>query len=812
MGLFAAKCPLEADAKLWVEQRLCWLAEVLGFQRMLQAPIVLPTPEWFPERYKPTEESIDVVFHRVCELMQLDASRFELSILDDNETQQEGVIHGGDSVLGLHSALGSTVNRRAQIAIHWGEAGDPMSLVATVAHELSHAILLGGGHISAYAVDHEHVTDLTTAFLGFGIFSANSVVREGQFSYDGWHSWQTRKKGYLNELNFAYALAVLAYARDEARPTWTKYLRPNVQKPFRQSLQYLAKTGDCWLQPSGFEQLLPDGPPPPPSEIFTALHDDSAGARLTAVRWMKSGAAPQGVAEPLIRLLRDRDFSVRSEAAELLGSLGAKADDALDSLSHLLGERDPRVRSLAIKTMGQIADQSHFLAEVASMLNDSESLVRTQALLTLGRFAEHAASQVPTLVTFLDRLHDDTAAGAARSLAGIGPEARPAVPHLINVIYRGEGESRVAAAEALGKINAKSEDVFFALHRAADDEDHEVRYAALNSLYDLAPLYQESLPPLEKAMRHDDPETRLRAARAMSTFEDGVPQAVQCLARSSCPPLTESVDEPHGFDERLYTLTASIVLQIGPAAVSELETQLASENTQHRLFAVWALSLLGLRADAALPALRRVLPHSSGSLPHLISHALWNAGAEPSDVIPLLLEFARANAASEVDPFFHVCDAGRQAWGRAASLVFRISTLDHLYCCVAHVAIREIGEEAVSQLIRPQVIADDALAHAAVRLLAAIDLASESNIISREQKELSHDLKIRSFLSQARDYRERLVRERRAYQLFMENVPRTSEPRGDQFEQIGRGKISEATWLLLEGLTWCSQIAVSGGG
>jgi hypothetical protein len=52
-----------------------------------------------------------------------------------------------------------------------------MALVATLAHELGHVILLRPGLVKANEADMEPLNDLLTVFLGFGVFNANSVFQ-----------------------------------------------------------------------------------------------------------------------------------------------------------------------------------------------------------------------------------------------------------------------------------------------------------------------------------------------------------------------------------------------------------------------------------------------------------------------------------------------------------------------------------------------------------------------------------------------------------------------------------------------------------
>ncbi|MFN3165463.1 MAG: hypothetical protein ACE37H_00195 [Phycisphaeraceae bacterium] len=76
-----------------------------------------------------------------------------------------------------------------------------------------------------------------------GVFNANSVVSDVQWSADGWSGWSVGRHGYLPEDVFGYAFAVYAWKRREHNPDWAKYLRPNVRHVFKKGLRYLEHAG-----------------------------------------------------------------------------------------------------------------------------------------------------------------------------------------------------------------------------------------------------------------------------------------------------------------------------------------------------------------------------------------------------------------------------------------------------------------------------------------------------------------------------------------------------------------------------------------
>jgi hypothetical protein len=121
---------------------------------------------------------------------------------------------------------------------------DPLALIATMAHELCHVLLLGAHRIDPEAEDLEQVTDLATVFFGLGVFTANATIREMHWREGRWSGWSIRGQGYLTQPLYGYALALFAWVRGEDNPAWAHHLRPDVRSPFRKGLRYLQETGD----------------------------------------------------------------------------------------------------------------------------------------------------------------------------------------------------------------------------------------------------------------------------------------------------------------------------------------------------------------------------------------------------------------------------------------------------------------------------------------------------------------------------------------------------------------------------------------
>ena len=153
-------------------------------------------------------------------------------------------------------------------------------LLATLAHELAHELLLKGGHLTQETADHEHVTDLLPVFLGTGVFLANATVQSASERYGNWYWSSISKQGYLSSITLGYALALFAFARGEGRPPWAAHLRTDAAATLRAGLGYLRKTGDSLFHP---DTLGKPAGVPGPEDVKARLAHRSPTVRLAAL-------------------------------------------------------------------------------------------------------------------------------------------------------------------------------------------------------------------------------------------------------------------------------------------------------------------------------------------------------------------------------------------------------------------------------------------------------------------------------------------------------------------------------------------------
>lgn len=236
------RLPVTEEERQWVDEGFRRLHRMVGWSRTQNGPVVLPTDEFFPDPWEASEAGVEAIFQRVCGYMKVPRHEVELTLIPDDSDGLDmlpAYHHASDDPAGLH--FGSDGDEQPLIAVRRWLLKDPLLLVATLAHELGHVILLDGGRLAREAGDMEPLTDLATVYLGMGVFTANAARRFRQYQEDIWQGWSMERLGYLSETVYGYALARFARNRGESRPAWTEYLSTNLKTWFRQSAAWLER-------------------------------------------------------------------------------------------------------------------------------------------------------------------------------------------------------------------------------------------------------------------------------------------------------------------------------------------------------------------------------------------------------------------------------------------------------------------------------------------------------------------------------------------------------------------------------------------
>ena len=234
------KLPVTQEDKDWVDENIDWLKTQLSEDHFSEIGTVTPTKDFFNEKFNNSEEDAKGILRKVMDLMKICDLDFELIFFSENVVlMDDGNILTtlADEEGGWNSSAGAIeINEKGfKIYIEREQLKDPISLIATISHELAHEILLGENRIDE---NDEFLTDLTAITYGFGIFLGNSRFRFSQFSTNGGFGWQSSNQGYLPEQIIAYAMAKLSFLRKEDI-SYSKFLNKTMKKYFDQSNLWL---------------------------------------------------------------------------------------------------------------------------------------------------------------------------------------------------------------------------------------------------------------------------------------------------------------------------------------------------------------------------------------------------------------------------------------------------------------------------------------------------------------------------------------------------------------------------------------------
>ena len=245
-GLKAPVQELPGGQQQWIEESTARLVEQFGSEP-LHAPIVLPST-FIPAGYDGSEAAARALFIQICDRMDAATERLELSFdLDDLQAEidrargrPKAVLQPG--VTRMRFGIWARGDGRNFISLSAKLLGEPAVLVAILAHEIGHELLIGAGRISSDQPDQESLTDLLAVFHGFGIFLANASF--------GPVPGGTRRQRvgllYLRERALSDALAYYAFLREESTvPPWEEELDWPVRIPMVGQLSKLKEAAQA---------------------------------------------------------------------------------------------------------------------------------------------------------------------------------------------------------------------------------------------------------------------------------------------------------------------------------------------------------------------------------------------------------------------------------------------------------------------------------------------------------------------------------------------------------------------------------------
>ncbi len=240
MWPFAQKRFLDPVDEDW--QFATWRAFLMrfgGVADLKSSSLILPNAAFFPPTDAQGHARVEHIFAQVKALAGLSEWHCQLVAQPERPERKVGdflhvQIESDETPLGTFAVEGNEV----VITYDPASMADPVTLIATLIHELSHYMIASAlPDIYQDEETHEFATDLLTVYLGFGLFGANRAFQFKQHGDSFSQGWQYSRQGYLDERAWCFALAIFFCLRGEdhsiAKPFLKSHLYADLQKAFR---------------------------------------------------------------------------------------------------------------------------------------------------------------------------------------------------------------------------------------------------------------------------------------------------------------------------------------------------------------------------------------------------------------------------------------------------------------------------------------------------------------------------------------------------------------------------------------------------
>ena len=219
---------LTEDQRQWIHWRMDWLCENFGEALLENAKVAIPNGSQFAQIFSSQSlgpsESAELALDylkRLCHWLDCDSSQYHLDVSNDPQRW-------------------SAAN---EIAIDSAALANRPNLLALLAHELSFAQLLEHTELKPDAEDIEGLADLMGVFFGLGVV-LSAAAPSDERSDDAYFEI------CLSPAMLAYALALFAELRGEAKPAWAGELHGELLEGFYDSQYYLEQLDEATVPAS----------------------------------------------------------------------------------------------------------------------------------------------------------------------------------------------------------------------------------------------------------------------------------------------------------------------------------------------------------------------------------------------------------------------------------------------------------------------------------------------------------------------------------------------------------------------------------
>lgn len=311
--------PSEAR-RTWLLTRLGALLAAADWQHFVCTPLVLPRPEFFPDRFSRSAAGVLRLIRRLFRYADLElGAEVELFEGQPPPSLGPGEAHHHEGAAGVFLGVEGGV---ARFAADLSLLDDPGGLTATLAHEVAHAYRTHRGLVEAPRELEEELTDLTTVFLGFGVLTANAALRHRSQAVDDGtlrSRWSVQRLGYLSPQELCFVLAAQVHLRGAGREAVQACLETNQASYFRAALRWCEREQPELATTLGLPPRSTWPPPDSVAKLTRALGDTDDDLEVDqTLAPPPAPARPSNRGRPVFRVWRRR----RSDQALLAIPVG----------------------------------------------------------------------------------------------------------------------------------------------------------------------------------------------------------------------------------------------------------------------------------------------------------------------------------------------------------------------------------------------------------------------------------------------------------------------------------------------------------
>ncbi len=395
-GFRKVRPPLTTAQRVDIELLMRKTLEAVGMGAIRQSDVVTSISMLNLDTSNP-QRLLESASREVRQRMWMPEAQFELVIVAGSE-------------LGYPSTYQAGVNDEpATIRVTEETLNDPLRTVMELSYQYANHYWRTTPDPTPLDTD-PRTTNLLPICCGLGVLASDACLYDDQWSHGGWTGWSISKSGYYSAIEIGYALALLARARDEPKPSWARALRPDSKVTAYQAWRYFAaheKAGGSLL----FDAEKVPGTVRDMSELATWLRGDdrafalAAGYALTQLE----GLSPL-VIEAAIEATHSNDKEIVPVATRLLGGARTSNLKTEARVRELVGNASPKTCLAAIQSAHELGmPLSEFGAKISKLMDDfaADSLALVDVIGQQGRAFEFMEPKICEHIATAIREIDD---------------------------------------------------------------------------------------------------------------------------------------------------------------------------------------------------------------------------------------------------------------------------------------------------------------------------------------------------------------------------------------------------------------------